>query len=111
MELEHFALMPHFYRSQLFLFLSSLFRVRRQLILSYAIWKRRTFHVTDTTARIIDFSAYRSRRRASRVDRSLSGSNGAFYHFATTGPAAPVLWYWPVYVWVPVFMPVASAAE
>jgi hypothetical protein len=66
--------------------------------------------VTDTTARIIDFNAYRSRRHGRQLDGKPPVSGGASHGFVATGFATPLFWYWPVFVWVPVVVPAASAA-
>jgi len=68
-------------------------------------WQRWKHRVTDTAASIIDFSAYRARKRA-RVEPPRAAS-----HEYADGMFPMVLcWFWPIWVWVPYPAPAAFGA-
>jgi len=80
------------------------------LKLRYGGQQERNCDVADTAATIIDFNAYRSRRWARRSHfRSQVG--GVPHQFVATTAAVPLVWFWPVFVWVPIFVPAKVAAE
>jgi hypothetical protein len=64
-------------------------------------------NVPDTEATIIDFEEYRSLRKQQQTRRNTVGPR----QFVRSIAAVPLLWFWPVFVWVPVFTQVADTAE